>query len=188
MLAALRVMGVVAWRGGAWDDWDLATRGGFMGEARLRIAVEEHGGGRQLLRTRAWIRIPAGALAVTAALSALGGAALAGGARGVAAVLLAAAAATLGIAATHAARALAALEAARPALESEAAKALLAVDVAPQAEAPAPVAARAGAAPAPADIADGVVAAPSSGGSREAASLTGSVETAPVAVGAEDRS
>jgi GT2 family glycosyltransferase len=39
-----------AHRGGDFDDWDLQIRGGLAGGARVRLAVEEHGAGRQLLR------------------------------------------------------------------------------------------------------------------------------------------
>ena len=39
-------------RGGDFDDWDLEIRGGAFASARLRMAVEEHGGGKQLLRYR----------------------------------------------------------------------------------------------------------------------------------------
>ena len=48
-------------RGGDFDEWDLQLRGGLLGSARLLMAVEEHGGGKQLLRFRAWPRCaPAG--------------------------------------------------------------------------------------------------------------------------------
>ena len=116
---ALRDSGAVAWRGGDWDAWDIAVRGGFLGEARLQMAVEEHGGGRQLLRLRTWARVPGPALVVVAGLAALGALALADRAVVVGALLLAAAAGALGTAAVHAARALGAVEAARPAAEAE---------------------------------------------------------------------
>jgi O-antigen biosynthesis protein len=41
-------------RGGEYDRWDLEARVGALGSARLRLAVEEHGQGRQLLRFRIW--------------------------------------------------------------------------------------------------------------------------------------
>jgi hypothetical protein len=50
--------------GGSFDSWDLEVRGGVLGAARMRMAVEEHGRGRQLLRFRVWPRLPAGAIAV----------------------------------------------------------------------------------------------------------------------------
>ena len=37
-------------RGEAFDRWDLEARGGMLGAARLRMAIEEHGAGRQLVR------------------------------------------------------------------------------------------------------------------------------------------
>ncbi|HEX7090105.1 MAG TPA: glycosyltransferase [Longimicrobiales bacterium] len=52
--AELRGAGVPVSRGGAFDDWDLEVWRGRPGAVRLRMAVEEHGHGRQLLRFRAW--------------------------------------------------------------------------------------------------------------------------------------
>jgi GT2 family glycosyltransferase len=49
---ALRAAGAAVQVGSAYDDWDLAIRGGMFGSARLRFAIEEHGAGRQLLRFR----------------------------------------------------------------------------------------------------------------------------------------
>jgi GT2 family glycosyltransferase len=118
--AALRSLGAIAWRGGDWDDWDLSVRGGFLGEARLRMGVEEHGGGCQLLRFRSWASVPAGAVWVCSALVALGVSAFAAGAPFVGGLVLAGAGALMGTAAVHAARAMAALDLARPAAESEA--------------------------------------------------------------------
>ena len=54
--AALRAEGVIAPRGGDYDRWDLEVRGGLLGGARLRMGIEEHGGGRQLVRFRVWPR------------------------------------------------------------------------------------------------------------------------------------
>jgi O-antigen biosynthesis protein len=50
--AALSAHGARVLRGGAYDRWDLEIRGGLLGAARLRMALEEHGSGRQLLRFR----------------------------------------------------------------------------------------------------------------------------------------
>jgi GT2 family glycosyltransferase len=50
----LRDAGAVVRRGGEFDRWDLEVRGGLSGGARIRMAVEEHGAGRQLLRFRSW--------------------------------------------------------------------------------------------------------------------------------------
>jgi hypothetical protein len=52
--------------GGAFDGWDLEARGGALGAVRLLIAVEEHGGGRQLIRVRGWPRPSRWALVLTA--------------------------------------------------------------------------------------------------------------------------
>ncbi len=41
-------------RGGDFDDWDLEIRGGLLGGLHTRLAVEEHGGGKQLLRLGVW--------------------------------------------------------------------------------------------------------------------------------------
>jgi hypothetical protein len=41
-------------RAGDYDRWDLETRGGLLGRARIRMGIEEHGAGRQLARFRAW--------------------------------------------------------------------------------------------------------------------------------------
>ncbi len=51
--SALRTVGVVVRRGGATDPWDLEIRGGLQGSLRARLAVEEHGAGRQLVRLHA---------------------------------------------------------------------------------------------------------------------------------------
>jgi hypothetical protein len=131
LFTALRSSGAVTWRGGDWDEWDLAVRGGFLGGARLRMGVEEHGGGAQLLRFSAWACMPVSAVFVVAALAALGAGALAGGAVVVGAVLLAAAAGVLATAGVHVARALGALEQARPAAEAEISAPAKATPVAP---------------------------------------------------------
>lgn len=44
-------------QGGDFDPWDIEVRGGLIGLAQLRIAIEEHGGGKQLLRYRIAPRI-----------------------------------------------------------------------------------------------------------------------------------
>jgi len=61
-------------RGGDTDRWDIQVRVGPLGSARLRIAVEEHGQGRQLVRYRVWPRWSRGlpALAVLLAIWFLG--------------------------------------------------------------------------------------------------------------------
>jgi hypothetical protein len=54
--AGLRSTGTVFRHGGGFDRWDLEVRGGIFGGARMRSAIEEHGGGRQLVRFRVWPR------------------------------------------------------------------------------------------------------------------------------------
>jgi hypothetical protein len=39
-------------RGGDYDEWDFAVRGGLLGSVRILMAVEEHGAGKQYLRFR----------------------------------------------------------------------------------------------------------------------------------------
>ncbi len=56
--------GAVVCSGGDWDRWDLQVRGGLMGVARLRIAIEEHGGGAQLVRVRSWPHVRRAAIAL----------------------------------------------------------------------------------------------------------------------------
>jgi GT2 family glycosyltransferase len=55
---ALRAGGSVIRSGGDWDRWDLMVRGGLLGSARVRMGIEEHGAGRQLVRVRAWPYAP----------------------------------------------------------------------------------------------------------------------------------
>ncbi len=57
--AALRARGFVVLRGGHFDRWDLEVRGGVLGAARLLMATEEHGAGRQLVRFRVWPHLSA---------------------------------------------------------------------------------------------------------------------------------
>lgn len=52
--STLSTNGVVVRRGGDYDSWDLEARGGLLGGVRMRMAIEEHGGGRQLVRCRKW--------------------------------------------------------------------------------------------------------------------------------------
>jgi hypothetical protein len=50
----LRERRAVVVRGGPYDRWDLQVRDGACGSVRLRMCVEEHGAGRQLVRFRVW--------------------------------------------------------------------------------------------------------------------------------------
>lgn len=40
--------------GGDYDRWDLQVRGGLLGSVRLRMAIEEHGYGKQMILVKAW--------------------------------------------------------------------------------------------------------------------------------------
>jgi GT2 family glycosyltransferase len=93
--ATLRADGSVVRSGGDWDRWDLQSRGGILGGARLRLALEEHGAGRQLMRVRSWpvvsrVAITLGVfVAILAGLTLLSGAGAVAAALGLLAVLLA---------------------------------------------------------------------------------------------------
>jgi hypothetical protein len=67
----VRMRGALVCRGGCYDRWDLHARGGLLGGARLRMAIEEHGAGQQLLRFRVWPTIRATAVVVVFFLVAL---------------------------------------------------------------------------------------------------------------------
>ena len=92
---ALRTADVLARRGGEFDRWDLEIRGGMFGTARTRMAIEEHGEGRQLVRFHTWPRCsPFGLVlillsAILSMLGILGQASAAAWVFGVPAVLLA---------------------------------------------------------------------------------------------------
>jgi glycosyltransferase involved in cell wall biosynthesis len=68
---ALRAGGSVVRSGGDWDRWDLQIRGGLLGVARVRIGIEEHGSGKQLVRVRAWPYAPRAGVLLGIALAAL---------------------------------------------------------------------------------------------------------------------
>ncbi len=74
-------------RGGECDRWDLEVRGGLIGAARMRMAVEEHDGGAQVVRVRSWPRGSIKGVVTIFALAALSAGAAAGGALAAAAVL-----------------------------------------------------------------------------------------------------
>ena len=62
--AVLRSLGGPVRRGGNFDRWDLEMRAGLLGAARLLMACEDHGAGRQLVRFRTWPRLSLTALGV----------------------------------------------------------------------------------------------------------------------------
>ena len=88
----LRQEGAVTLRGGDFDRWDLEVRGGILGAARARVAVEEHGAGKQFARFRIWPRWPWGGAALSGLLAGVAAGAALGGAWALAFVLAAVAA------------------------------------------------------------------------------------------------
>jgi GT2 family glycosyltransferase len=49
---ALESLGARTRRGGNFDNWDLELRGGLLAGVRVRMVVEEHGAGKQVIRFR----------------------------------------------------------------------------------------------------------------------------------------
>jgi GT2 family glycosyltransferase len=84
---ALQADGAVCFRGGDYDRWDLEVRRGMLGAARMLMAVEEHGAGKQLVRARVWPRCSPNGLALILVLVALSAGAALGGARAIGALL-----------------------------------------------------------------------------------------------------
>jgi hypothetical protein len=90
----MRLHGVPVAHGGDFDRHDLEARAAALAGVRVRVTVEEHGAGKQLVRIRAWPRVSLGALAVVLSLAALSfvawrdGAMVATGALGAMSVLL----------------------------------------------------------------------------------------------------
>jgi GT2 family glycosyltransferase len=60
----LRSQSAIVRRGGDFDRWDLEVRGGIFGRARLLMAIEEHGAGKQLARFQLWPKYSLMALAL----------------------------------------------------------------------------------------------------------------------------
>ena len=65
----LRRSGAIARRGSEYARWDLEVLSGPLGAVRVRMAVEEHGGGRQLMRFRSWPRPSVAGLVVALVLA-----------------------------------------------------------------------------------------------------------------------
>jgi hypothetical protein len=57
-------MGFTVWRGNSYERWDLEIVGGLFGSARVLMAVEDHGSGKQYVRFAAWPRYSRLALAL----------------------------------------------------------------------------------------------------------------------------
>jgi len=89
----LRAEGACVVPGGEFDRWDLEVRPNLVGAARLRMAVEEHGMGRQLVRFRVWPKPSTMAIVLSLFLGSLALAALRNGARAAAVILASMAAA-----------------------------------------------------------------------------------------------
>jgi GT2 family glycosyltransferase len=85
--AALREGGERVHSGGGFERWDLEVRCGIFGGARMMMAVEDHGGGRQLVRSRVWPRFSAPAVCLGVTLTGLAAAAGLDHALGAAALL-----------------------------------------------------------------------------------------------------
>jgi GT2 family glycosyltransferase len=88
---SLRQDGVPVFTSCAFGRWDLHARGGLLGSARLRLGLEEHGGGRQMIRFRIVPAVPAAAGASVAVVCLAAAAAEYVGAWGASAVLILAA-------------------------------------------------------------------------------------------------
>jgi glycosyltransferase involved in cell wall biosynthesis len=85
----LLATGGAALRGGDYDRWDLEMRGGMLGGARLLMALEEHGEGKQLVRFRLRPWCSPGGLVLTLLCAGLAVLPLANGAMPTAALLAA---------------------------------------------------------------------------------------------------
>ena len=65
--AHLRARGADHQAGREFDGWDLRIAGGLFGHASLLMVVEEHGGGKQLVRFRLRPQVSPAAVALTVA-------------------------------------------------------------------------------------------------------------------------
>jgi GT2 family glycosyltransferase len=83
----LRRSGAVVQAGGPYDRWDLEVRAGALARARTVLLVEEHGQGRQQVRTRVWPHVSLTSAAVVLTSALLAAAAAVNGAWIVSAVL-----------------------------------------------------------------------------------------------------
>jgi O-antigen biosynthesis protein len=69
--AILRSRGMFVQHGGDFDAWELEVRAGILGAARTLLAVEEQGGGCQMVRFRVWPRFSKAASVLTLSLTGL---------------------------------------------------------------------------------------------------------------------
>jgi O-antigen biosynthesis protein len=79
-------------RGGDFDNWDFAVRGGLFGSVRVRTMIEDHGAGKQMFRLRAWPQVPTPAMTTLVVLAVASGMAVCDQALSAAAALATAAA------------------------------------------------------------------------------------------------
>jgi len=84
---ALRAAGLRVRRAGAFARWELEAATGTIGAGRVRVAVEEHGHGRQQLRARIWPAVPPWVCAIVPSLGGLSALAALDGAWPVTAIL-----------------------------------------------------------------------------------------------------
>jgi hypothetical protein len=96
----MRAEGAAVTYGTGYERWDVECRGGLFASARARLAVEEHGAGRQLVRVRLWPRYSMIGVAAFLGLSALTGMAAWSGAV-IAGIILGAAGVALGLRAVY---------------------------------------------------------------------------------------
>ena len=85
----LRATGAAVRRGDDYHHWDLEIRGGMFGSARVRMAIEEHVAGKQLVRLRCWPHALVFGLVAAGGMAILAEFAAADGAWGIAAILAA---------------------------------------------------------------------------------------------------
>jgi hypothetical protein len=63
--------GAIVSRGGVYDRWDMQAKHGLIGAVRIRMGLEEHGAGRQLVRFDLTPRYSRTAMALIALFTAL---------------------------------------------------------------------------------------------------------------------
>ncbi len=86
---AARRAGARILRGGPYSRWDLEISGGAVGGTRLLATIEEHGRGRQLIRSRVWPTVTRTTLRTALGLTVLSAGAALAGAWTAAAILIA---------------------------------------------------------------------------------------------------
>jgi GT2 family glycosyltransferase len=110
MRDAISHVGIRVTDGGPYDRWDLEVPGGILARARLLVAVEDHGAGKQYVRIGLWPRCSVAGLAMIAILASVAGVAATSTAWAVAVVFAGATALVIARVGQEAGRALAVLE------------------------------------------------------------------------------